>query len=123
MSTVLMTAAPAARTASVQPAPAETRPVDPYRCVAFTVRADADPGTLPRLLELFAKRGLVPASVTSRLHGDAMTVEVEAVGLARAESDHIGNCLRQLPMVAQVRLAERTVPAELLGAELLACAE
>ena len=117
MSTVL-TAAPAARTVSAQPAPSDTRPVDPFRCVAFTVRADADPGTLPRVLELFAKRGLVPASVASRLLGDAMTMEIEVVGLARAESDHIGNCLRQIPMVTQVRLAERTVPAE-----LLACAE
>jgi prephenate dehydratase len=107
MSTVLMTA-PAA----------VARPSDPFRCVAFTVHADADPGTLPRVLELFAKRGLVPTALSSRLSGDRLAMEVEAVGLARAESDHIGNCLRQIPMVTQVFTAERTVPAE-----LLACAE
>ena len=101
MSTVVL-AAPAA----------ESRPTDPNRCVAFAVEADADPGTLPRVLELFAKRGLVPLSLISRLLGDRVAVEVEVVGMVRAESNHVGNCLRQIPMVTQVTVTERTVPGD-----------
>jgi acetolactate synthase regulatory subunit len=115
MSTVLMTAPTAAPTHN--PA-GGTRATDPFRCVAFTLRADADPGTLPRVLEFIAKRGLVPTLFTSQLHGDMLAITVEVVGLAKAESDHIANCLRQIPMVAQVLTSERTVPGE-----LLACAE
>lgn len=105
MSTVVV-AAPAA----------ESRPTDPSRCVAFTVEADADPGTLPRVLELFAKRGLVPLSLTSRHLGDTLAMEVEVVGMVAAESNHVGNCLRQIPMVTRVAVSERTVPDDLPAA-------
>lgn len=96
---------------AVSPAPAETRATDPGRCVTFAVRADADPGSLPRVLELFAKRGLVPASLRSELLPDAETLDiaVEVVGMVRAESDHVANCLRAIPLVSHVLTAERTL--------------
>ena len=52
----------------------------------FSVQADADPGVLPRLLEVLAKRGLVP----SRVHattlkpaegGEKMTVDLQVGGV------------------------------------------
>lgn len=92
---------------TVAPAPAEARPTDPDRCVVFALHADADPGTLPRVLELFAKRGLVPLAMSSRLTGDRLLVEVEVAGMVRAESDHVANCLRQLPMVERATATER----------------
>src|SRR5690349_13862372 len=92
----------AAKTAAVQAvsvlsAPAETR------------ATDADPGTLPRVLELFAKRGLVPAALRSEALAECGTLDisVEVVGMVRAESDHVANCLRALPMVSHVLTAER----------------
>lgn len=87
---------------------AEFRATDPARRVFFALRADAEPGVLPRILELFAKRGLVPMAVSSRLtvEADALTVEVEVAGLVRAESDHIAHCLRGLPTVSQVLTSE-----------------
>lgn len=101
---------------------AEARPTDPTRSVTFAVLADADPGTLPRVLELFAKRGLVPAALNSRLAGDALSIMVEVTGMVRAESNHVANCLRAIPMVEQVSVGERTAPA--VGAEAaLAAAE
>lgn len=107
------------RSVAVLAAPAaESRPTDPNRCVAFLVQADADPGTLPRVLELIAKRGLVPLSLSSRLTGDSLDVEIEVAGMVRAESDHVGNCLRQIPMVARVTVTERTVPADLPQVDL-----
>ena len=100
----------AAQSTTVLPAPAETRATDPGRCVTFAVRADADPGSLPRVLELFAKRGLVPASLRSELlpDGETLDITVEMIGLVRAESDHVANCLRAIPLVSHVLTAERT---------------
>ena len=100
---------PAVQSASVLPAPAETRATDPGRCVTFAVRADADPGALPRVLELFAKRGLVPSALRSELLADGglLDISVEVVGLVRAESDHVANCLRAIPLVGHVLTAER----------------
>ncbi|HYD67679.1 MAG TPA: hypothetical protein VED21_19510, partial [Azospirillum sp.] len=68
-----------------QPA-ADTRPYDPTRRVAFALRADADPGVLPRVLELFAKRGLVPDTFHAdrMADDDTLAVEVEVTGMARA---------------------------------------
>ena len=107
---------------------AESRPTDPNRLVRFAVRADADPGTLPRVLELFAKRGLVPLSLNSRLLGGEVAVEIEVTGMVAAESNHVGNCLRQIPMVLAVTVSERDMAewnmAEWTGpADLPAAAE
>lgn len=95
----------------VLPAPTETRATDPGRAVTFAVRADADPGSLPRVLELFAKRGLVPAALRSEVLPECGTLDisVEVLGMVRAESDHVANCLRAIPLVSHVLTAERTV--------------
>ncbi|MGQ9368607.1 hypothetical protein [Azospirillum sp. ST 5-10] len=92
---------------------AEARPADPARTVTFTLRTDAEPGVLPRVLELFAKRGLVPAALRSDLAADAETlaIAVEVTGMARAESDHVANCLRSIPAVMQVLTGERRLDA------------
>ena len=102
---------PVVQTSAVLPAPTEARATDPGRSVTFAVRTDADPGALPRVLELFAKRGLVPVALRSDLLPDAETLDisVEVVGMPRAESDHVANCLRAIPLVSHVLTAERTV--------------
>lgn len=89
--------------------PSDTRETAPGRAVTFTLRADADPGVLPRALELFAKRGLIPVSLRGELAGDfnTLAVEIEVVGMARHESDHVANCLRTIPMVGHVLVSER----------------
>jgi len=103
-------------TVTLAPPAAEARPVEPGRRVGFSVVADADPGTLPRVLELVAKRGLVPDSLSSVLAGDTLAIEMNIVGMAQAESRHVANCLRQIPMVARVTMTERAPAAGLLVA-------
>lgn len=98
---------------TLAPPAAEARPSAPERRVVFALVADADPGTLPRVLELVAKRGLVPDALTSRLTDDTLAVEMAVVGMVRAESDHVANCLRQIPMVARVTVTEQTSTADL----------
>lgn len=96
---------------AVLAAPAESRPTDPARRVTYTLRTDADPGVLPRVLELIAKRGLVPETLLSRHHADSETlsIEMEVAGMVRAESDHVANCLRAIPAVMQVLATERAL--------------
>ncbi|MGH7109917.1 MAG: hypothetical protein ACREFK_05760 [Stellaceae bacterium] len=65
---------------------------------AFSVHARAEPAILPRLIELFAKRGLVPTQCQSTLSKDArdLAVEIEMKGLAREMTDYIAACMRQM---------------------------
>ncbi|WP_298371007.1 hypothetical protein [Azospirillum sp.] len=119
LSTTTAAAKPAV---TLAPPAAESRPFDPNRRVVFSVVADADPGSLPRVLELVAKRGLVPLALVSRLVDDTLAIEMEVGGMVRAESDHVGNCLRQIPMVVRVTVSEQTLSADGM-ASLLAAAE
>lgn len=78
---------------------------EPTHC--FSVHAAAEPGVMPRVLELFAKRGLVPSSWTSRLGGEQdLTIDIQMIGISAELADYITRCLRQVVGV-QVVLASR----------------
>ncbi|HYG87885.1 MAG TPA: hypothetical protein VD978_16635 [Azospirillum sp.] len=83
---------------------AEVQSTAPTRRVSFNVRAHADPGALPRVLELFAKRGLTPELLQSAMLEDGVTLDisVEVAGLMPTEANHVANCLRTLPAVTNV---------------------
>lgn len=61
---------------------------------------------MPRVLELFAKRGLVPALWHSAVArpGARLTIDIEVAGLADA-ADYVANCLRQIAGVEVVLTA------------------
>jgi acetolactate synthase small subunit len=74
----------------------------------FSVFAAPEPGVMPRVLEFFAKRGLVP----SRVHGevvadgpDGMVIDVHVASLAADVAEHIAACLRELVDVERVLTA------------------
>jgi acetolactate synthase small subunit len=94
---------------TLTPPPQEQRPTDPGRTACFAVLAEPDPASLPRVLELFAKRGLVPSSVQSRLFepDETLHIDVQVPTLTRDESDYIARCLRAIPLVRQVLTSER----------------
>jgi acetolactate synthase regulatory subunit len=73
----------------------------------FSVHADAEPGVMPRVLELFAKRGLVPRLWHSAAAGTALTIDVQIGGLGRDTVDYIAHCLRQIVGVEAVLTTER----------------
>ena len=89
-----------------QPAQSAFQPeADPTHC--FSVHAAAEPGVMPRVLELFAKRGLVPSSWTSRVGAERdLTIDIQMVGMSSEVADYITSCLRQVVGV-QVVLASR----------------
>ena len=88
----------------------ESRPFDPDYTACFSIQANADPGVMSRVLELFAKRGLVPSSWHSRVGGirdDELIIDLQMQGMVRSEADYVASCLRQIPDVDAVLTSER----------------
>ncbi len=90
------------------------------RVFCFSVLAEAGPGIMPRVLELFAKRNLVPSRWVSDLNGPnqrgarrELSIDLQVEGLTPELTDYIANCLRQIPGVGTVLTSEkgRTVTA------------
>ena len=75
----------------------ETQPT-----ACFSVYAEAEPGVMPRVLELFAKRGLVPTSWHSRVAAGELTIDLQMRGLDAATAAYIAACLRQVTSVTAV---------------------
>ena len=79
----------------------------------FSVHARADPGVMPRVLELFAKRGLVPCFCQSSTFGadrSRLTIDIHMRGLGREAIDYIAACLRQIAFVEAVLTSQRHTP-------------
>lgn len=73
----------------------------------FAVSALADPGMLHRLLEPFAKRGLVPSAVYARQHGEDLSVDIQIDGLTQTDATMIGRGMRQIFGVDVVLVSQR----------------
>lgn len=81
------------------------------RVACFAVQAEADPGVLPRVLALFAKRSLVPDRCTGQrsLHDEnELVIDLQVAGLDREQTDYIARCLGQIPGVVSVLTAEKS---------------
>jgi hypothetical protein len=92
----------------VMPSPAATvATVERSATAAFCVHARAEPGIMPRLLELFAKRGLVPAFWHSALSPDerGLVIEIGMRGLADEVRDYMAASMRQIVGVDVVLIA------------------
>ena len=78
--------------------------------VYFSVHAHAEPGVMPRVLELFVKRGLVPSAWQSSTSGTdeaELTIDIQMRGLGRDVTDYIAACLRQIAFVEVVLTSEK----------------
>jgi acetolactate synthase small subunit len=76
----------------------------------FSVHAHAEPGVMPRVLELFAKRGVVPSAWHSSTCGTdeaELTIDIQMRGLDRDVTDYIAACLRQIAFVEVVLTSEQ----------------
>ena len=74
--------------------------------VCFSVQARAEPGVMPRVVELFAKRGLVPQKWHSTASDEALTIDVQIGGLGRDLATYIARCMRQITGVETVLTSE-----------------
>ena len=87
------------------PSPAATvAAAEPATTTFFSLQACAEPGVMPRVLELFAKRGLVPALWHSAVVRKRLTIDIEVAGLG-GTADYVANCLRQITGVDVVLTA------------------
>jgi len=76
--------------------------------VRFSLKARSEPGVMPRVLELFAKRGLVPRkwhSVTLGPGGTALKIDLEIDGLEPGSIEYVANCMRGIGGVETVLTA------------------
>jgi acetolactate synthase small subunit len=79
----------------------------------FSVQARAEAGVMPRVLELFAKRGLVPSSWRSATSGpeqSLLTIDIRMRGLGGEAMDYIAACLRQIVYVEAVLTSQISAP-------------
>jgi len=81
---------------------------DHASAVCFFVSGDATPGFASRVLELFAKRNIVPDEFHARTDGDHQSIEIRAHGMEPALAAYIGRCLRQIVSVERVLVSEET---------------
>jgi len=81
----------------------------------YSVFAAAEAGVMPRVLEQFAKRGLVPARFDGAVGGPAdgeLTIDLQVDGLAAETAEHVAQCLRGLYLVERVLLSRKARAAE-----------
>jgi acetolactate synthase small subunit len=85
---------------------------DTTATACFSVHAWAEPGVMPRVIELFAKRGMVPTSWHSRNSGGELTIDLQMRGLDGASVGYIAACLRQIVSVTTVLTYENRSPGQ-----------
>ncbi|MBM3541248.1 MAG: hypothetical protein FJX51_04305 [Alphaproteobacteria bacterium] len=80
------------------------------KTACFSVHAAAEPSVMPRVMEQFAKRGLVPCQWHSTLapeDGAALVIDIQVEGLAPALVTPIAEALRRIVYVDAVLTAEK----------------
>jgi len=88
------------RPAEESPSP-ETAPA-----ARFYVTGDAAPGFVPRVIELFAKRNIVPEEIRARAVDGRQSVEIRAPGMEPPLAAYIGRCLREIVTVERVLVSQ-----------------
>lgn len=87
-----------------------TNASDRFPTACFSVTAASEPSVLARILELFAKRGLVPTRLHSDVvgHGDSpLSVDIQVDDMDPALAAYIARCMRQIAYVDCVLTSER----------------
>ena len=78
----------------------------------FSVIATAEPGTMPHVLEIFAKRGLVPARWLSTVAGPRdgeIHIDIQLADADRELAERLAQFLRQVVSVQSVLTSEKRV--------------
>jgi len=73
----------------------------------FTVRAAAEPQAVPRLIELFALRSLLPRRWAAEVRGAELDVRIEVPDLDPGQAQHLAQRMRQMVLVRRVMLEGR----------------
>jgi acetolactate synthase small subunit len=100
------------RLTSNVPSPSFSSNSEASATACFSIQAEADPGVMPRVLELFAKRGLIPSRWHSDLEGEAtqapsLSIDLQVTGLSRQQVEHVSATLRGMVSVNDVMTSEK----------------
>ena len=90
--------------------PTTEPPHSPTYC--FSVYAARDASVMSRVLELFAKRGLVPLRFHGEAAGRELAIDLQVRGLAAETAAHIARCLGAMVAVERVLTAVKAEPRE-----------
>ncbi len=88
-------------------------PTDVYpqiSIVCFSVTADSNPATLPRILEVFAKLGRIPNQCHSSVMGsmvEYMHIDLEFSNMDQTEAEHQARALRGCFLVTAVLTSQK----------------
>jgi hypothetical protein len=89
------------------------RTSDPHRpTYCFSLTAAADPGLMPRVMQQFARRNLVPSQWHSALagpRGQELVVDIQMEGIEAAEAERLTSLFRELVGVTWVAMSEKAV--------------
>ena len=77
--------------------------------VRFLLSASAEPGLLPRVLQPFAKRDLIPERMQARREGDVLHVDILLLDLEPGTADLVKGNLGQIVGVHDVRQLHEAV--------------
>jgi hypothetical protein len=91
-------------------------PASSLLIACFSLTAHAEPGVLPRVLELFAKRGLVPSQWHSYTEGPGradLVIDIQVHDVESRLRDYIAACLRQVAGVQSVVAGHKVEQASL----------
>ena len=87
-------------------------PVQSRQTACFSVIATAEPGTMPRVLEIFAKRGLVPARWLSAVAGPRdgeIHIDIQLADADGGLVKRLAQSMRQVVSVQSVLTSEKRV--------------
>lgn len=74
----------------------------------FSLVAEPEPGVMPRVLELFAKRGLVPTVWHSKIAPTGeLTVDIQVADMDGGTARYVADCMRAIWGVATVLTADK----------------
>lgn len=75
----------------------------------FSVHTDADPSALPRVMDVFARLGHVPARchVERTATRRELVIDAQLDALGRSEAEHVARCLDRVVSVMQVLWSEK----------------
>ncbi len=82
----------------------------PCAVSCFSVLAAANPSIMPRVLEVFAKLGMVPSKWYSVVTGrcrDELHIDIQMAGLAPVEAERLAQSLRRIVFVDTVLTSEK----------------
>lgn len=94
------------------PTDSSTGRPQPVHC--YSVRGVADPGLMPRIMELWAKRGLMPErwhGVRDGVDGGDVYIDIETSELDRALAMQVAEAMRCVYGVTQVLVSEKRFAA------------